>query len=169
MQGDMVAWQSGYQDTEREYQNMNETLLQEVPLPTPAVRTGGAENPPIVSIPPVNTSQFTVPPTVNVPQSSGQSSRQVAGQYVDEDIQAKWAKVSTLRKSYPGAPPLVNWGSQGFNVTALVTQDPQAKIPQFFNFIGSNTGTIHAATEIPITRSADSLTKEKPPPDSVPV
>ena len=32
MQEDMVAWQSGYQDAEREYQNMNETLLQEVPL-----------------------------------------------------------------------------------------------------------------------------------------
>ena len=73
MQEDMVAWQTGYQDAEREYQNMNETLLQEVSLLAPAVRPGGAESPPIVSIPPVNTSHFTVAPAINVPQFSGQS------------------------------------------------------------------------------------------------
>ena len=68
---------------------------------------------------------------------------------MDEDIQARWAKVSALRKSYPGAPPPVNWGSQGFNVTAQVAQDPQAKIPQFFNFIGSSSGVSQAASPIP--------------------
>ena len=35
MQEDMVAWQAGYQDGEREYQNMNETLLQEVLICSP--------------------------------------------------------------------------------------------------------------------------------------
>ena len=34
----MVAWQTGYQDAEREYQNMNEQILQEVSLPAPVVR-----------------------------------------------------------------------------------------------------------------------------------
>ena len=31
----MIAWQTGYQDAEREYQNMNETLLQEVLICSP--------------------------------------------------------------------------------------------------------------------------------------
>ena len=87
---------------------MNEALLQEVSLPAPVVRPGGAENPPIISIPLVTTSQFTVSPAVNVPQFSGQSSGQVAGQSMDKDIQARWAEVPARRKSYPGAPPLVN-------------------------------------------------------------
>ena len=117
MQEEMIAWQSGYQDAEREYQTMNEAILQEVPLPAPAVRPEGSVNPPPVSIPPVSTSQFTVPSAENVPQSSGQPSEQAVGQSMDEDIQARWAKVSALRKSYPGAPPPANWGSMGFNVT----------------------------------------------------
>ena len=66
MQEEMVACQSGYQDAEREYKKMNEQLLQEAPLPAPAVRPEGSVNPPIVSIPPVSISQFTAPSTVNV-------------------------------------------------------------------------------------------------------
>ena len=46
MQEEMIAWQSGYQDAEREYQDMNEELLQEVPLPAPAVRPERSVNPP---------------------------------------------------------------------------------------------------------------------------
>ena len=145
----MVAWQSGYQDAEREYQNMNEQILQEVSLPAPAVRPEGSVNPPPVSIPPVSTSQFTVPSAENVPQSSGQSSGQAVGQSMDEDIQARWAKVSALRKSYPGAPPPANWGSMGFNVTTPMTQAAQAQIPQFFNFIGSSSGVSQAAIQAP--------------------
>ena len=114
---------------------MNETLVQEIPLPAPAVRPRGAENLPIVSIPPVSTSQLTAPFAVNVPQSSGQSSGQVAGQSMDEDIQARWAKISPLRKSYPGAPPPANWGSMGFNASTSVVQDSQVGIPQFFNLL----------------------------------
>ena len=68
---------------------------------------------------------------------------------MNEDIQARWAKVSALRKPYPSAPPPVNWGSQGLNVTAQMTQDSQAKIPQFFNFIGSSSGVSQAASPIP--------------------
>ena len=36
MQEDMVAWQAGYHQAQREYQEMNEQLLQEVPLSSPA-------------------------------------------------------------------------------------------------------------------------------------
>ena len=36
MQEDRVAWQSGYHDAEREYQEMNTQLLQEFPVSTQA-------------------------------------------------------------------------------------------------------------------------------------
>ena len=49
---------------------MNEQLLQEVPLLAPAeVRPIGAVNPPVVSMPSVTTSQFTVPVASSLPQS----------------------------------------------------------------------------------------------------
>ena len=79
---------------------------------------------------------------------------------MDAEIHAKWAKLSAFGKSYPGAPPPANWGSQGFNVSMNV-QDFQAKIPQFFNFIGSSVGNVHDATEVLVTKSADSPRKEK--------
>ena len=40
----MIAWQAGYQEAEKEYEEMNEELLQEVPLPSPAVRPQGVVN-----------------------------------------------------------------------------------------------------------------------------
>ena len=146
----MVAWQSGCQDAEREYQNMNEQILQEVSLPAPAVRPKDSVNPRIS----IYTSSQYLPVHCsmlqnNVPQSAGQSSGQAVGQSMDEDIQARWAKVSALRKSYPGAPPPENWGSMGFNVTTPMTRVAQAQIPQFFNFIGSNSGVSEAAIQAP--------------------
>ena len=127
---------------------MNEELLQEIPLSAPAeVRPKIAVAPPVVSVPAVPTSQFTVPAPVGVPQSSGQS--------VDASIQAKWAKLSALRKPYPVSPPPANWGSQGFNVSTNV-QDSQAKIPQFFNFIGSRTDDVQAANKTSVNVSASS-------------
>ena len=47
-------------------------------------------------------------------------------------------------------------------------QDSQAKIPQFFNFIGSRTDDVQAANDVPVTKSADSPMKEKSPPNSAP-
>ena len=67
MHEEMIAWQTGYQEAEREYQNMNEALLQEVPLPAPAVRPQGVVNPPPVSVPPIKTAQFTVPSSKQLP------------------------------------------------------------------------------------------------------
>ena len=74
---------------------------------------------------------------------------------MDVSIQAKWAKLFALRKSYPGAPPPTNWVSQGFNVSMNV-QDSQAKIPQFFNFIGSRTDEVQAANKTSVNVSASS-------------
>ena len=126
MKEDMLTWQTGYQDAEGEYQHMNEELLKEIPLSASAnVRPENAVNPPVFSSPLVSTPQNAVPTSVNLPSSSGQS----AGQAMDADIQARWANLSALRKSYMGAPPPTNWGSQGFNVSTSVAQDFPAKIP----------------------------------------
>ena len=145
MQEDMVAWQAGYHEAERSYYEMNEQLMQEVPLSTPAeTRPEDAVNSPIVSIPPVTTSQFTIPSTSSQPQSSVQ-----AGQDMDANIQARWANVSALRKSYPSAPLPANWGSMGFNVSTSVVQDSQACTSQFFNFIGSSAGNEQSLRKAP--------------------
>ena len=61
MQKEMIALQAGYQEAKREYEEMNEELLQEVPLPALAVRPQGVVNSSPVSVPPVRTSQFTAP------------------------------------------------------------------------------------------------------------
>ena len=148
MQEEMLAWQIGYQNAEGEYHHMNEELLQEIPLSAPAeVGPESAVTLLVASVPPVPTSQFIVPALVSVPQSSGQS--------VDASIQSRWAKLSALRKPYPGAPPPTNWGSQGFNVSTDV-QDSQAKIPQFFNFIGSRTDDVQVANKTSVNVSASS-------------
>ena len=67
MQEEMIAWQAGYQEAEREYEEMNEALLQEVPLPALAVRPQRVVNSSPVSVPPVKTSQFTVPSSSQLP------------------------------------------------------------------------------------------------------
>ena len=82
----MVNWQSDYQNAEREYEKMNEDLLQEVSLSVPAVtRPENAANPPIVSLPQVSTPQFSVPQSVSVSQSAEQS--------VDVGLHAEWVTV----------------------------------------------------------------------------
>ena len=78
----MVAWQAGYHEAERGYKEMKEQLLQEVPPSSPAeIRPVGAVNPPIVSMPSITVSQFTIPIASSLLQSSVQ-----AGQDMDADI-----------------------------------------------------------------------------------
>ena len=115
-----------------EYQRMNAELLQEVPLASEAGLRPVTVNPPIVSFPPVISTQFTVPAVVSSPQSSGQA--------MEAEIQARWANLSPLKKSNPGAPPPANWVPEGINVSKSAVQDSQATIPQFFNFNGSSSG-----------------------------
>ena len=93
LQEDMVNWQSDYQNAEREYAQMNEDLLQEVSLSVPAVtRPETTAIPPVVSLPQVATPQFSVPQSVNVSQSAGQS--------VDAGMHAEWVTVQALKKLY---------------------------------------------------------------------
>ena len=132
MQAEMTAWQDEYQNAEGEYQRMNAELLQEVPLASEVGLRPVTENPPTVSFPPVISTQFTVPAVINSPQSSGQA--------MEAEIQARWANLPPLKKSYPGAPPPANWVPEGINVSKSAVQDSQATLPQFFNFIGSSSG-----------------------------
>ena len=106
MQEEMIAWQAGYQEAEREYEEMNEDLLKEVPLPAPAVRPQEVVNSLPVSIPLVPTSQFTIPSPGRLPYST-------AGPSMEDTRQSDWAKLSALRKSYPGAPSTGELGSRG--------------------------------------------------------
>ena len=67
LQADLEHWKSpAYQAAEREYEEMNQNLLQEVPLSVPAVtEPENAVTHPNVSIPPVFTA-----PTVAIPSSA---------------------------------------------------------------------------------------------------
>ena len=73
MQAEMIAWQDEYQNAEGEYQRMNAELLQEVPLASEAELRPGPVNPPTISLPPVISTQFTVPAVISSPQSSWSS------------------------------------------------------------------------------------------------
>ena len=150
----MIAWQASYQEAERGYKEMNEELLQEVPLPAPAVRPQGIVNSPPVSVPPVKTSQFTVPSSSQLPQFS-------AGLAMDETRRSDWAKLSALRKSYPGAPPPANWVPEGLNVSSAV-QVSQATIPQFFNFVGSSSGMPPPIMQTSTSMEQNPLMKDLP-------
>ena len=140
MQEEMIAWQSGYQEAEREYEEMHEDLLKEVPPPAQAVRPQEVVNPLPVSVPLVPTSQFTIP-------SPGQLPFSIAGPSREDARQSDWARFSTLKESYPGAPPPANWFIEGLNVISAA-QVSQATIPQFFNFIGSSSGVMPPTFQI---------------------
>ena len=57
MQQEMNAWQSGYQDAEAGYKEMNEQMLKEVPLASQTeIRPTMTVNPPMVSISPAGPS-----------------------------------------------------------------------------------------------------------------
>ena len=143
MQEEMIAWQSGYQDAEREYQDMNEELLQEVPLPAPAVRPEGSVNPPPVSIPPAMTSQFTVPSAEHVPQRHQLVLQWMRVYRPDGPKYRRSGNLILVR------PPPANWVPEGFNVSKSAVQASQATIPQFFNFVGSSSGMPQFAVQTP--------------------
>ena len=125
MQQEMNAWQSGYHDAEEEYREMNEQILKEVPLASQAeIRPVMTENPPIISIPPAVSSQFTSLPMYRIPQPSFPMVEERDDQTMDEAIKARWAKFSAMRA----------------NVPISTVQASQATIPQFFNVKGSQKG-----------------------------
>ena len=129
---------------------MNEAILQEVPLPAPAIRPEGSVNLPPVSIPPVSTSHFTIP-------SAEKCTISHQNNLLNKQLVNQWTKIykpDALKSQHSGNHILVHLhqqtgGSMGFNVTTPVTQATQAQIPQFLNFIGSSSGVPQAAVQAP--------------------
>ena len=66
---DMEYWKTpAYQEAEREYEQVNQELLEEVSLSIPAVtEPENAAVSPNTPVPPVSAPQFSVPQSVNVP------------------------------------------------------------------------------------------------------
>ena len=68
-------------------------------------------------------------------------------------MHAEWVTVQALKKPYPGAPlPPVIMGWKGFNVGSS-GQDSQARIPQFFNFVGSSDADAQAVRKTSVNAS----------------
>ena len=81
-------------------------------------------------------------------------------------MHAEWVTVQALKKPYPGAPlPPITMGSKGFNVGSS-GQDSQARIPQFFNFVGSNAGDEHVVNKTLVNVAASPSMKSKAVPNA---
>ena len=151
MQEDMVAWQSSYHDAEREYEEMAEDALREVPLPNPAVVP--TETTPLA----VSTSQIQNPvmqPLFTVPeerQVHPLAQDNVMDAQMDRDLNARWQKLV--------APRTTTIPSSSSRPDLLSTT--QAKIPEFFNFIGSSSQPAVSSFSIPIIPEGTSGTLQK--------
>ena len=138
MQEDMVAWQSSYHDAEREYEEMAEDALREVPLPNPvvmptettplAVSTSQIQNP-------VMQTLFTVPEERQV---HPQAQDNVMDAQMDRDLNARWQKLAALR----------NTTIPSSSSRPDVLSTTQAKIPEFFDFIGSSSQPVVSSFSI---------------------
>ena len=77
-------------------------------------------------------------------------------------IRSEWITGQALKKPYPGAPIQPSkTGPMGFNA-GLKNQDSQAKIPQFFNFIGSNVGEASTVHNVNVSTAPSMKTKFSP-------
>ena len=118
LQADLEHWKSpAYQEAEREYEEMNQNLMQEVSLSVPAVtEPENAAIPPNVSIPPVFTA-----PTIAIHSSANITA--TTNGLETMGLQAEWVTGTALENPYPGAPiPSVdkgfNLGKQGSRSTS---------------------------------------------------
>ena len=99
LQADLEHWKSpAYQEAEREYEEMNQNLLQEVSLSVPAVtEPENAAIPPNVSIPPVFTA-----PTVAIPSSANITA--TTKELETMGLHAEWVTGYGAGKAIPGCP-----------------------------------------------------------------
>ena len=118
-----------YQEGEREYAELNQNLLQEVSLTVPAV----TEPPNVAGSPNVITPPVFAAP--EVPGSPSVSSPMTTKDLGSMGLHAEWVQGTALEKPFPGGP--LPPATKGFTLGEQ-DQEHQAKIPQFFNFIGSN-------------------------------
>ena len=146
----MELWQSPeYEDAEREYEQMNRELMEEVTLSVPAISQPMTTSvAPHVSVPPIS-----VPISVNIPQSGGSA--------VDMEFRETWKRVQALRKPYPGAPNVTSVGkSAGFNLSSS-GQATQAKILQFFT-MGTSTSLGLPPPEVVVKDGTKTAPNTKP-------
>ena len=81
---------------------------------------------------------------------------------MDMGLRSEWVTGQALRNPYPGAPILPNnRGSMGFNARSK-GRDSQAKIPQFFNFIGSNASEASTVHDVNVSTAPSMKTKFSP-------
>ena len=133
LQADLEHWKSpAYQEAEREYAEMEQNLLREVSLSTPAVT-----EPETAAISP-NTSMLPVfsAPSVAVPSSANFTV--TTKELEARGLHAEWVTGTALKLPHPGIPmssadKAFDLGKQG--------QDEQSRIPQFLNLMGSQKGT----------------------------
>ena len=102
---------------------------------------------PVVSYPQVTAQSFSIPQAVN----PSQSEVRITEELQQMGMRSEWVIGTALKKPYPGAPNLpvttgFNMGNKG--------QEAQARIPQFFNFIGSRTDDAQAARRIRVNVTA---------------
>ena len=148
MQETMLQWQEDINEQEQGQKNMEEELLQEVPVPQYAI-------PPQSSVP-LAVSMFQVqspvtPPLPTIPEDQmvqAQGLQNTTQMKMDQDIQTRWERLTTLQTSVNPAVPV-----QGIN------QDTQAKIPEFFDKIGSVSN--------PIVSSRPIITTPAPAPEEM--
>ena len=94
----MEYWKTpAYQEAEREYGQMNQELLHEVSLSIPAVtEPENAAVSPDTSVPSVSATQFSVPQSINVPQT-GEGSMNIP-------LCSEWVMGQVLKNPIPGCP-----------------------------------------------------------------
>ena len=134
LQEEMVSWQTGYHEEEEEYANLNEQLLQEVPLapvnPEPTVNVSLPEVPTFSKKAPVNPIPHmqTIPEETVLPGSSNQPVQDLNKEQ-EQDMQNRWKKLAGVSGSMD--IPTINY-KDGRWIPAS-----QSTIPQFFGNNGS--------------------------------
>ena len=139
LQEEMVSWQTGYHEEEEEYANLNEQLLQEVPLapvnPEPTVNVSLPEVPTFSKKAPVNPiphMPIILEETV-LPGSSKQPVQDLNEEQM-HDVQNRWKKLAGVSGSMEipmAQPPIVQYKNGQW------IQVSQSTTPQIFGSHGS--------------------------------
>ena len=147
MQEDMISWQQDYRNEEEQFQELQDQLLQEVPL----VETERVQNegtiPPVVSTP--LTTQPKMPTIVEEPAVQTEDQSEVPQKFGEEmSPEERWRRLVTES----AIPP-----ERGNNVN--VPGEGQSKIPQFFNASGSREpGPVPIPVSLPMTSAPINVT-----------
>ena len=146
LQAEMENWKSPeFQETEREYAELNKNLLKEVSLTVPAVTEppNVAGSPSVIPTPVFAAPEIAGSPSVSAPVTTRELDSM--------GLHAEWVQGTALQRPYPGAPPPP--ATKGFNLGEK-GQDQQAKIPQFFK-------CSNASLSLKLETSAPEYNKEK--------